>query len=510
MPESAQPDLLLNVLRRVRWGVPLLIFIVGILITAVLFMQILHPSHYLAGDSFTYFNMVRVFHDTGLLYSYSGIDHATGVHPGYYFFLIPLYLVFGLSIPVWSFIFNGLLLAGGLYLCYRVFGLMTATVMLLLVGVAQGSASTNNGMESSLLFLTLSATAYLLSRIAGELPTTRQSLALGFFLGAAVFIRLDTVFFVVTTLFFLTWYGLYTHLNRVQIKKLAWSLACIGIPLFVWMLLIFAINLHYDGTLVPLSGKLKSSFPHLSQESFTFPTLWLLKVFIVSIVVGGMYLLWRACTHRQWGILLPALVSSSIILFLYNALFVLGIGAWYGALPFFALALTAGLFARDVFSSLSLFVFRSSRSLVFGFFCVLALGTVLVTASHFARQEKDWLDPYKEAVAFLTEHALPGETAGEFMDGVFAFYSVKVPVYSLTGLGNNKEYVEALRSGTLGQYLKEKNIRYILSGGSGIQVPGATQFLDCSHAIYDRVDVKIYATDNCLVVPSKVIGESLR
>ena len=56
-------------------------------------------SPYLAPDSFTYFDLVKQFWEHGVLYSYTGLEHTIGIHPGWYFLLLPLYPLAGSGLP---------------------------------------------------------------------------------------------------------------------------------------------------------------------------------------------------------------------------------------------------------------------------------------------------------------------------------------------------------------------------------------------------------------------------
>lgn len=462
----------------------------------VLYIQMSNPATYLARDSFTYFTMVQEFYDHGLLYSYSGVDHATGIHPGYYFLLLLLYPLLGMELPVWSFVLNGGLLLAGLLLCYRAFGTTVAVVMSLLVLVSYGASATNNGMESSLLFFALGATALFVSRLSAPLPTARQALLLGLVLGAVVFVRLDSIFFVGVLCLVLLVRALF--INRVSsggLLALARAAALVAAPFTVFVAVIFALNLHYDGSLLPLSGSLKSSFPVLGphwQSNLFLP----LKMFIAAILVLGAYLGWVLWRKETPEVMPVALWVGCVALYLYNGLFVSDIGAWYWALPFFALAVGAGLWVRDLFAVALLPRFAAAAWCV-----VLAAAAGGVICSHLLRPGDDWISPHIAAALYLDAQAMPGDAAGELKDGVFAFYA-RLPVYNLTGLGNNREYADALRQGTLRQYMEKRHIVYVAAGSvySGVQVPGALGGFDCSRPFYNNGKVMLFAIGNCTLL----------
>lgn len=495
MPETAQEDTLHTLLSKFTFTLPLLFIIAGMLALFVLYMQISHPHRYLAADSYTYFTMARQFADSGLIYSYSGVDHTTGVHPGYYFLLLPFYPLLGHALPEWSFVINAVLLFGGLFLCYRAFGLTVAAVMFVCMELVYGASSSQNGMESSLFFLGLCAIAYVLSKIEKD-SSVKWALLLGCTLSLALFSRLDSIFFAAALYAVFSLRYLYIHgWGGKALFSLIKTMALISVPLFATLAVIFAINLHYDGTLLPLSGSLKSSLPHI-YPGWQNNLGVLLKMFVVAIPFLGAYLALRAYLRRPLGVLVPALLLSCVVLYLYNALFTSGIGAWYWTLPFFAVSLTAGFAVRD-FIAERMF---SLHALLTGVYVFLVVGAAAIISSHLARSVPDWISPHIEAAHYLAEVNRPGERAAEFKDGVFAFYS-PIPVFNLPGLANNREYAEAQREGRLEQYTKQKNIVYIVGGiaGSGIQVPGAKDTFTCPNPGYDAGGVQISRITGCTV-----------
>lgn len=452
-------------------GSRLSFLLLGIFSLCVIALEMARPYLYLAPDSFTYFVMARHAWDAHMLYSYSGIDHTTGIHPGFYFLLIPLYPLFGIALPQWSLAIGMLLVIGGIYALYRSGGIVLAALMLLLALTPYGASVSNNGMESSLLFFALSLLGAFF--LAGK----RNPFLLGCIMALAVFARLDTVFLAAAlylVLFFNGW----------TIRELFRA----SIPLVCMLLFVFFLDYHYGGSLLPLSGKIKSSFPHLSAH--WFETLVSLKGFLLSLIVSGSYILWRVWKRKSVGILTPAVFLATAALYLYNGLFVSDIGAWYGTLPFFALAFVLGISGKETIALH--WRFRNVG-------LAIIAGTILW--SHAALSGPDWITPHEDAASYLSAHAhaQAGEAAGELKDGVFGFYA-SLPVYNLTGLANNQSYADALRNGTLDTYLKERNIAYIAGGsfGSGVQVPGARQGFSCMRPFFDEGAAALFHTADCI------------
>ena len=484
---------------------------VGLLAGVVLALEFTHPFRYLAPDSFTYFTMARQVYDSGLLFSYSGVDHTTGIHPGFYFFLIPFYPLFMLALPAWTFVLGAIVLAYSMFLLYRAFGLTVASVVALFMLTPYGVSLTNNGMESSLVVLGLSLFAYYVTRCALSL-TRKQALILGCLFGLIVFVRLDLIFVVMS--FYMLYalsHGIAGGWNKETLKRVVRDLSFVSLSFGAIFFATLLLYIAYGGSPIPISGALKSSFPHLSSEWML--NLFRLKIFVASGVLVGGYLLSNYLRHRPFEIFVPTLFFASLALYFYNALFASGMGAWYGTLPFFAATLVAGLLLREI---------KPTRTLIAVPAFVLLL-VFYIAHSHFTLSREDWVTPHRDAAAYLDEYASEGDAAlgsqeplakaalgkpkpmakaaGELKDGVFAFYS-KRPTYSLTGLANDQEYVDAVRGGVLAEYFEKKHIAYVVGGSfySGVQVSGYEELFirDCKEPFYDTGIVTIFHTADCL------------
>ncbi len=475
-------------------GVRALVLGFVLLFAALTLWQAAHPSRYLAPDSFTYFAMAKHAAESGAWYSYSGVDHATGVHPAYYFLLVPFAALAGDALPLWSFFVNGAFILAGLFLLLRALGPIPTFFLGLILMTSQAAGALNNGMESALLFFALSGFASTLYR-AGESLTIRTAAVAGAYLALAVFARLDTVLLVAPA-GLIALVGAFIRLRRGSpLFPEAVTLFSLGAPVALALIVSFSLSYIYDGTLLPLSGELKSSFPEMHPESLevTFPVL---KIFVASLGALGIYLLCRFLSKRPIGLVIPALAGGVALFFAYNVLYASGIGAWYGTLPLFALALVLGLSAHDLLAKAPTPLrYKGAAALAF-------ILLVLIIVGHAGRQVPDWVGEHREAARVLTEAMEKGEAAAEYKDGIIAFY-VDAPVYNLTGLGNNREYADAVRDGTLQAYLEGKGVAYVVAGesNSGLQVPGGRVRLTCADPFYESATrlAALYRIESCRV-----------
>lgn len=444
---------------------------------------------YLAPDSFTYFTLAKQFWQQGMFMSFTGVDHTTGIHLGYYLLLLPFFPLFSMSIPAWSFIINGTLIGVSVYILSRALGVLPALVAGAIAISPYGMHLTNNGMESALLFFTLSLTTLFFYR-NGEMQQLfnkpKYAYLFGLVLGTVVLARLDSVV-LVAPVSLAAFTILFMH-SRSLGRAISFSI-CITLPFLLIAFGIGAVYTYYDGSPLPVSGSIKSSFPVISSGWFS--TLLTLKIFLLSLVSLLFVSIIRFMQIKRIDYYLAALLAGCVALTLYNAFFASGIGAWYGTAPFFAALVALGLLVKILENYIP-------KTAMMG---LVLLITIVSVALHTMVSTDDWVTPHQyAAVVYETMIRKKGETAGELKDGVFAFYA-NSPVFSLTGLGNNTAYVEALESGSIRSYLTQHNIAFIAGGNtfSGVQVRGfESLFTHCKNPEFDNGYVRIYRTELCL------------
>lgn len=473
--------------------------IIGILIAIasfVLYEQMHHAYRYLAGDSFTYFAMVRKFHETGTWFSYSGVDHTMGIHLGYYFLTIPLYALVGIAIPTYAFVLNLVLILLGIGFLVRAFGRTVGLIAFFGSLSTYGGVILNNGLESSLVFCTLSLFVWFVQSHVGSVRLSLQrSMLLGGLLGLLILARLDLIFLVMAFYVVFAWQRLKVFgRSATALKQTVTECIFIGLGFGIVFLLLACLNQKFNGSIVPISGRLKSSFPHPRAEAIVH--LGQLKIFMAAAILLGCALLKNIVKKQSIPFFLPVLFLGSCALWIYNGVFASGIGAWYGVLPFFSVLILIGMAIEQ--GSTSVAMTPSFQRWVVSGMVFLLSGAIVI--DHLRRDIPDWISPHQAAAAFLDERAKPGETAGELKDGVFAFYA-HLPVYSLTGLANNAVYVHAVQQGLLDQYARERSLHYVISGSvaSGVQVPGGELlFTHCTNPLYDHDLVQIFTMESCL------------
>ena len=455
----------------------------------------LKPSTYLALDSFTYFTLAKKVSDAGLLYSFTGLDHTTGFHPLYYFLLIPFYPLFGISLPEWSFYINGLLILGALYLLYRRGGLVLFATSTLLLTTQRGMSMTNNGVESALAFVGFALVYHFLTNDDGKGKSisgwdVRSAFFLGGALSMAFAARLDSVFLVLATAATL----LYQFAKGRQLKDFLPKATYTGLPLLLTAIVIMSLNYTYGGHLTPVSGAFKSTFPSISPRWLV--TAMQLKTFIISLIAsaGALIMLNKQKAEKNNIIPLAAFSGATLLLYLYNNLFVLdGIGAWYGVLPFFTLCLSVGLGVDLLLKKKKMQLLSAAPVIV----CLLLWSGIIY--GHAKTVDTGLMEDHRAAAVAADALIAEGGATASLKDGMYAFYTAH-PVYNLTGLANNEVYIDAVRGGEVRDYLASKAVTHIVAGNitSGVQIPEHKYIFDCTDPVYESTHSAIFTVDSCL------------
>ncbi len=469
------------------------------LVFFVLYWEITHQYAYLAPDSFTYFAMARHWKESGAWFSYSGLDKTTGIHLGYYLLLLPFTWLAGWHLPAWSFVINAACLALGLWLTKRALGWQVPLIMALGILTPYGVSVVHSGLESSLAWLMICVAMYAVrDSWADPRPSKRKILYSGLALGGLMVGRLDLVFLVFASSLILTirWWHLRRPRMFLELKSFLTDLLYLGLPIVAIGAAIGAVNYTVGGSLIPISGQLKSSFPVPTDTPWQH--LWGLKLFLAAVLVIGARLVVQWRSRREVDCWHLAIWLACLGLWLYNGLFASGVGAWYGVLPLYGLLLVVGQSIKtwlDVHRA-----FANNRWIPMSQVIGPLVICLLIATWHVMLRRVDWITPHREAARFMQTYAKPGEAGGEFKDGIFAYYST-MPIFNMTGLANNHAYVVAARQNTYRQYFQERSIQYIVSGSwaSGLQVPrAAPMFKTCGNAIFDNDVVKIFAVKDCV------------
>ncbi|MFH1069879.1 MAG: hypothetical protein V1794_09715 [Candidatus Glassbacteria bacterium] len=418
--------------------------------------------------------------------------------------------------PLWQFLLAGLAYISGLRLesLFRV-GLLFQVLLLAACGLAlfrlhrrayPGEVNllgavlfvflalipAANGMESAPLLFTLTALFAWFCR-TGRGPRGepfRPGFVLGLLLALVVLARLDTIFLPVVVF---SWALLQTVRGRIRAAE--FSMCAVGFLLPVAPYLLF--NKLCFGAFMPISGMLKTTFPHLALDETVLAGISRRHYFFAASAL--VYLVWHFATRKRMTTLsgyrtffsraLPFLAAGVVLHFLHVILFMdWAVFRWHFASYdlFFALAV-----CEPAAESLSGRRARIVRPLIL--VCsmlLLAAGTAVVYRRSVRPLDSVWSVAAYDA-ALWTRQNTAGDAVLAMKDAGFFGYFSDRRVINLDGVVNSAGYQEVLRQKHLGAYLRENGVSCL-----------------AQHAVWDSDSVVSGAYDTYrLVYPSRLYAD---
>ena len=227
-------------------------------------------------------------------------------------------------------------------------------------------------------------------------------------------------------------------------------------------------NYVYFEHLIPISGVVKSSFPHIRAIALDFFG----KVVVLTTVLY-LILLLTIFKERKHRFLLVALNIGNLLHIGYNALYS-GTAQWYWVSQYLALALMLNDSFSFLMTKLGLRIVK--RSLRFAIIILLVMPTFVFS---FLKLKTNFgmADIIFKGETLKFESTDPVRSLAEKIDGLLpensnllvydtpgrlAWYS-HLNIFPVDGLINDFEYNDFIETNGIAAYLKEKNIKYILT-----------------------------------------------
>ncbi|MBN1164296.1 MAG: hypothetical protein JXB45_06940 [Candidatus Krumholzibacteriota bacterium] len=323
-----------------------------------------------------------------------------------------------------------------------------------------------NGMESALLIFMLTALlAYSWKRRVFTANIPRREIIFGLLLGLLMLTRLDAVFIGVSISVFCVARSFKDAGNRSQhIRRLI--LIITGASLIVLPYLIY--NHIAFGSLVPISGALKSSFPHSTLSCYGFLKMgkkyWLFTLYAIIYFIS--YLLKHARksplqSNQDYFHLAMSVLAFSVILHaLFTILFLKwAIFNWH----FIYYAFFAALALNSLIAFLSSKFQTKKYSLLLGL--LFLSGTLIAVNKNYNRFhasiDRNWQVASYEAAIWARHNTDKNAIFAMKDSGHFGFFSER-KVINLDGIVNNSSYQETIKNKQLNLYLKENGVKYLV------------------------------------------------
>jgi hypothetical protein len=333
---------------------------------------------------------------------------------------------------------------------------------------------TINLLETGLLTFFYLCFAALL--VFGKTPG-RQRILAGLLLGLICLTRLDSVFLLLSVFFFVLYRTLRdgrfwgrSETGRSGTGRSAGGRATLAdlLPLALAGLMVLPYllwNYLHFGHLQPISGAVKSTFPHPVPH---WNYLWQFPDFLCLLLLGaGAFL---ASLRRRSSPLTEALGVFGLAALFHMAYTVLfmnwGVDRWH-----FGLLLPVGLLGlpwllMQIWRTFARPLPSARRQLVPRVVLVLGLAAaVSVQALSMRARAGRHLAAMREAGLWAHDN-LPADAVYGMGDaGIFAYFSERTTI-NLDGLINNFHYQEELKAGRVLQYLAQRKIGYYLESSA--------------------------------------------
>ena len=405
----------------------------------------------------------------GRLSTFDGLTLTNGYHPLWW--LVLQAMAFALhgpgSLERAAFLFGLLAYAGAAVVLVRALrpvgetaGAVTVAALVLLVLPASWLLT-----EAPLGILLFGL--FLAELVRAGTTGERRDGRIAVFGAVTVLARLDAVFLVVPALLLGAWEGLSgTRADaatagagaRPDVVRALMPLFVVGSALVTYM----ALSVVAFGHALPISGALKSSFPHL-----VVPTLGSLTRYLRGLPPLFAALLWLAARATGWRPPLPRSVDGALIVMLagqvayyaYELLFqkqmAWGVASWHFALGNVLLAVMLGVAATRL----------STRTALTGAAVLLALAATDLHRKLRPDAPVDTsLAPLAEAGAWIHDHVDANAVIAATDPGLVAWLGER-PTIALDGLVNSYAYQDVLRDRRLAEYLDGQGVDYVVTLG---------------------------------------------
>ena len=414
-------------------------------------------------DAFYYFKIADNIIQTGKL-TFDGFSNTNGFHPLWLLFILPV--KFFVNINPESNVKVILLIQ--LTLCCISVNLLIkslknfykSTTLILVFSYFCFKFIGNyvNGLESSLLFLLYTVLfCYSVDKRFGLSDSNTNYFVLGVISGFIVLARLDQIFLISSFVL----YALVSNTKPFskRIKDIITFLAGFIIIFAPYLI----CNSLYFESLMPISGKLKSTFPHIS---FGLKLLYdcLNKVTILALLSVLWVLIAKfkniKFVNEYFEGIFIVFGLTVLSHFLHTVMF-MNWAAFSWHYSFYLLFILLVLL-EPVEKLLSFISYKKRIILVVILFLLINIFSI---RDAYMKVQVDESNSWKIQVyrsAILAKYNSDYQTVFAMSDaGIFSYFSER-RVVNLDGLVNNLDYQDVLKNGKLNSYLKDRNVKYLV------------------------------------------------
>ncbi len=341
-------------------------------------------------------------------------------------------------------------------------------VMLSMLLFSRILTSLLDGMESAILALMVSLTILVIvkTRSFEKRGPTNADWLIGFLLALSFMARLDTAFLVASASGYLavaalldreeSWSDTITMLVKKQVRILL-PVVVVALPFFTWNLVEF-------GSLVPVSGAIKSSFPEPDFAIETVRAEWVHHAMIFPALAGLFFAFREPSRFGMFRAPLAMGVAMIVVHAAYTELFATwGIFVWYFAayIPFGMIG--AGISVEAIGGRLHRYAPEAIAAGAVAIFVASQAGSLSQLDGTFTEggDNRSFVIAAEIAGEWAAENT-PEDARFAMKDsGSFSFHSRR-NVSNLDGVIMNMDYQETLCTGDLHDYLIENGVEYLV------------------------------------------------
>lgn len=409
-------------------------------------------------------------------FNFDGINRTNGFHPLWFLVLLPFYYFFeGSQETAYRFclLFQLIPALFSYILFFRIYSQnfskkawLPGTLIFLYLVFFRAI----NGMESALLiFCIMGSFYYGWEKRIGVIPNKKQEFIFGLILGLVCLTRLDMVFLVGAVFLFL---GSKIILDRVEIKITIKTSLNILIGLVVTIIPYLLFNYLEFDHIIPISGTLKSSFPHLNSADKIWSNILGWKICLPSLSIFVVYLLWfflikkretkESISKASFRTAMAVGAMGFILHYFYEIFFgKWGVFDWY----FIPYALVTALILGVPIDYLAKHIFNKYGLILLNSLLLLVLINYVYKKS---TRPLDWHITSYRAAVWARTHTKTNDIFAMKDAGNFGFFSQR-SVINLDGLVNSFEFQEILKSKKLKKYFQEKGVNYLVQHAFDIE-----------------------------------------
>jgi len=423
--------------------------------------------YFFSDDAYYYFK-VALNIVAGQGSSFDTYNQTNGYHPLWMVILLPIYQLTGndLELPLRIILsIQTLFTLGSIWLCWlytsriqnKLFGILA---LLLLTIFASPLAISLNGLESALLLfwlffmLALDYKYAFLSEI-----NTRNKIFVGLLFGTLFLIRLDTAFFIIAL-------ALLKILYHRKYKSIAHNTFDLAITYFSSILIFSSLTLPYFlwnyinfEHLTPISGAIKSSFPHpYIDKNFSFgavpyiASLLLIIVWSIKQLLQKKHMFIQDIVSQQ--IVLTVFLVGSFLHLAWTMLFMRwAVSQWHFVAYIPLMVIFIPYLITNTFSSHSKTLVNRAALVL------LTIATIGYSFLIYLDKGQHLRYVYNSAIWFKN-HSKENESIAVADAGIFGYFNERATI-NLDGLINSYKFQDSILNGTIKELLLQQRTKYI-------------------------------------------------